>query len=89
MMLRRVGLGAMQREMDRTRRTGERMVIAYVDVDGLKRINDTEGHVAGDELLNHVAHAITHQLRSYDVICRFGGVARRDDQRRVRRTGRG
>jgi diguanylate cyclase (GGDEF)-like protein len=72
-MLRRVGLGAMQREMDRARRSGERMVVAYVDVDGLKAVNDTEGHLAGDELLNHVATSITQNLRSYDVICRFGG----------------
>jgi len=72
-MLRRAGLGAMQRELDRTCRTGEPMVIAYVDVDGLKAVNDAEGHVAGDQVLTQVAQSITHQLRSYDVICRFGG----------------
>jgi diguanylate cyclase (GGDEF)-like protein len=72
-MLRRVGIGAMQREMDRTSRSGERFVIAYVDVDGLKDVNDAAGHVAGDDLLNDVAQSISHHLRSYDVICRFGG----------------
>jgi diguanylate cyclase (GGDEF)-like protein len=72
-MLRRVGLGAIQREMDRTRRSGERLVVAYVDVDGLKAVNDTAGHIAGDVLLANVAESITHDLRSYDVICRFGG----------------
>jgi diguanylate cyclase (GGDEF)-like protein len=72
-MLRRVGLGAMQREMDRTSRSGEAFVIAYVDVDGLKAVNDAVGHRAGDELLTDVARSITHHLRSYDVICRFGG----------------
>ena len=70
---RRVGLGAIQREIDRTRRTGERLVVAFVDVDGLKTVNDTEGHAAGDELLREVARSITQHLRSYDVIARFGG----------------
>jgi diguanylate cyclase (GGDEF)-like protein len=72
-MLRRVGLGAIQRELDRTRRSGEDLVVAYVDVDGLKAVNDTAGHMAGDALLTNVAESITHELRSYDVICRFGG----------------
>jgi diguanylate cyclase (GGDEF)-like protein len=72
-MLRRVGLGAMQRELDRTSRAGERLVIAYVDVDGLKAVNDAAGHLAGDDLLTDVARSISHHLRSYDVICRFGG----------------
>jgi diguanylate cyclase (GGDEF)-like protein len=72
-MLRRVGLHAIQREMDRTLRSGEGLVVAYIDVDGLKAVNDTAGHTAGDALLSSVADSITHDLRSYDVICRFGG----------------
>ena len=72
-MLRRVGLGAIQREMDRTRRSGESLVVAYVDVDGLKAVNDSVGHMAGDALLSSVAESISYDLRSYDVICRFGG----------------
>jgi diguanylate cyclase (GGDEF)-like protein len=70
---RGVGLGAIQREIDRTRRTGERLVVAFVDVDGLKTVNDSVGHSAGDELLRVVAGSIAHHLRSYDVIARFGG----------------
>jgi diguanylate cyclase (GGDEF)-like protein len=72
-MLRRVGLGAIHREMDRTQRSGESLVVAYVDVDGLKAVNDTMGHMAGDALLSSVAESISFDLRSYDVICRFGG----------------
>ena len=72
-MLRRVGLGAIRREMDRTKRSGEPLVVAYIDVDGLKAVNDTAGHMAGDALLSSVAESISHDLRSYDVICRFGG----------------
>ena len=72
-LLRRAGLVAIQREIDRTRRSGERLVVAFIDVDGLKHTNDTDGHAAGDELLRDVAQSITQQLRSYDVIARFGG----------------
>ncbi len=70
---RRVGLAAIQRELDRTSRTGERLVVAFVDVDGLKAINDNHGHAAGDDRLRAVAQAIMQHLRSYDVIVRFGG----------------
>jgi diguanylate cyclase (GGDEF)-like protein len=72
-MLRRVGLAAIQREIARTRRSGESLVVAFVDVDGLKTVNDSVGHSAGDELLRVVAGSIAHHLRSYDVIARFGG----------------
>ena len=72
-MRRGVGLGAIQREMDRTRRSGEPLVVAFVDVDGLKRVNDEISHLAGDEILRKVAGAIIENLRSYDLITRFGG----------------
>jgi diguanylate cyclase (GGDEF)-like protein len=70
---RHVGLAAIQREMDRTQRTRERLVVAFVDVNGLKSVNDTHGHAAGDQLLCDVARSIMQHLRSYDVIVRFGG----------------
>lgn len=70
---RRAGLDAIQRELDRTRRTGEPLVIAFIDVDGLKLVNDTEGHAAGDELLRQVAASLEQHLRAYDVIARTGG----------------
>jgi len=47
--------------------------MAFVDVDGLKSVNDREGHAAGDALLRAVAAAIRSHLRSYDPIVRFGG----------------
>ena len=70
---RRVGLTAMQAALDRAHRTGEPLVVAFVDVDGLKATNDTCGHLAGDRLLRTVAHTISRHLRSYDVVARFGG----------------
>jgi diguanylate cyclase (GGDEF)-like protein len=70
---RRLGFAALQHEIDRSRRSSASLVIAFVDVDGLKRVNDTRGHLAGDELLREVAAKLRAGLRSYDVLMRFGG----------------
>jgi diguanylate cyclase (GGDEF)-like protein len=70
---RGVGLAAVQREMDRTRRSGEQLVVAFIDVDGLKAVNDNQGHPAGDALLRNVVRLISQEFRSYDLILRFGG----------------
>jgi diguanylate cyclase (GGDEF)-like protein len=67
------GLGDLQREIDRAQRSDGRLVLAFVDVDGLKTINDTEGHAAGDQLLRDVALALRTGLRSYDLVVRYGG----------------
>lgn len=72
-MRRRVGLAAVRREMDRAERTGEPLVLAFVDTIGLKAINDTQGHAAGDRALQDVAGCITRDLRSYDLVIRVGG----------------
>jgi diguanylate cyclase (GGDEF)-like protein len=63
----------LERELERARRTGEGLVVAFVDVDGLKQVNDTEGHLAGDALLIAVADSLRACLRSYDLVMRFGG----------------
>ena len=70
---RRVGLAAIQREMDRTARSKEHLVVAFIDIDGLKAVNDELGHEIGDELLRETVNAIKNRLRSYDVITRVGG----------------
>jgi diguanylate cyclase (GGDEF)-like protein len=67
------GLADLQREIDRARRSDGRLVLAFVDVDGLKPINDTHGHAAGDQLLRDVAVALKRALRSYDLVIRYGG----------------
>ena len=48
-------------------------MIAFLDVDGLKRINDSEGHLAGDHVLRAVGTALRRCLRGYDVLIRYGG----------------
>jgi diguanylate cyclase (GGDEF)-like protein len=70
---RGVGLAAVQRELERAHRTHDRLVVAFVDVDGLKEVNDTSGHAAGDRLLERVAKLIIEHLRPYDVVVRVGG----------------
>ena len=73
-VLRRgAGLAALEREVDRARRAGGSLVIAFLDVDGLKRVNDEFGHAAGDQLLVDVATVLRTRLRSYDVVMRWGG----------------
>jgi len=46
---------------------------AFCDVDGLKHVNDTHGHEAGDAVITAVAQALRGNLRASDVICRWGG----------------
>lgn len=70
---RGAGLEHLQREIDRARRAHEGLVVAFVDVDGLKRVNDSEGHIAGDALLLAVADSLRSCLRSYDLVMRYGG----------------
>jgi diguanylate cyclase (GGDEF)-like protein len=70
---RRTGTVAIKREMDRTTRSQESFLLAFVDVDGLKAVNDTRGHPAGDAVLRSVADCLQDGLRSSDVILRFGG----------------
>jgi diguanylate cyclase (GGDEF)-like protein len=71
---RGTGLGALQREIDRARRVGGHgTVVAFIDVDGLKQLNDSSGHRAGDRLLRSVVDAIRERVRSYDLVFRYGG----------------
>ncbi len=67
------GLAELDREVDRCRRTSGELVVAYVNVIGLKALNDREGHGAGDVLLKRVVTLIRARLRSYDLIIRVGG----------------
>jgi diguanylate cyclase (GGDEF)-like protein len=71
---RGAGLTALQREIDRARRAGGNgIVVIFLDVDGLKQVNDTHGHAAGDRLLVDVVAAIRKRVRSYDLVMRYGG----------------
>jgi diguanylate cyclase (GGDEF)-like protein len=70
---RGAGLAELEHEVDRAHRTNKQLVVGYVDVVGLKAVNDSAGHAAGDELLRSVVRTIRAHLRSYDLIVRLGG----------------
>lgn len=71
---RGAGQEALVREIDRARRSSsQHLSVAFADVDRLKRVNDTEGHAAGDRLLQDVADVLRAHLRSYDLVIRWGG----------------
>lgn len=70
---RELGRLTLTREIDRARRGDGRLVVAFVDVDGLKDLNDRDGHAAGDHALQTVVDAIRTRLRSFDPITRYGG----------------
>ena len=60
-------------EVARKRRSTLPLGVAYLDVDNLKRVNDTQGHAGGDKLLCQVADALRDSLRTGDVAARLGG----------------
>lgn len=70
---RAAGVADLEREIDRARRSTAELVVAYIDVVGLKSLNDTLGHAAGDALLQRAVTVIRSHLRSYDMVIRLGG----------------
>lgn len=70
---RRYFLTALQRRVARVARYAERAAIIYVDVDGLKAINDRLGHGAGDKALLTIATTLHRETRESDIVARIGG----------------
>lgn len=61
------------RELERAARQGTATAVLVIDMDHFKQLNDTYGHLAGDEVLKAVAAALSDELRGYDAVGRFGG----------------
>lgn len=63
----------LDKEAERSDRTGAPLSILMVDVDYLKQVNDTYGHMTGDQLLCDMAKALLAELRVIDTVARYGG----------------
>jgi diguanylate cyclase (GGDEF)-like protein len=73
-LLNRAGImDRLEREMDRSGRTGEPLSVLIIDIDHFKQVNDIYGHLAGDQVLAQVAGRIKDSIRSYDAVGRYGG----------------
>jgi diguanylate cyclase (GGDEF)-like protein len=70
---RRGFMRALERFIDRASRYGEHGAMLFVDLDGLKMINDSFGHNAGDKALIEVAGLLVGGVRKSDVVARIGG----------------
>jgi diguanylate cyclase (GGDEF)-like protein len=62
-----------ERQLKLASRSGRGLLVIFVDVDGLKRINDSLGHHEGDRVLKRTAEALENTFRNSDVIARMGG----------------
>jgi diguanylate cyclase (GGDEF)-like protein len=51
----------------------ESLALLFIDLDGFKKVNDTAGHAAGDEVLQHAAQRLQEAIRPHDKVVRFGG----------------
>jgi diguanylate cyclase (GGDEF)-like protein len=70
---RRAIVALLEREMERAKRALEVCSVALVDVDYFKKVNDTWGHPAGDQVIRWVAKALGDSIRPYDTLGRYGG----------------
>jgi diguanylate cyclase (GGDEF)-like protein len=66
-------LASLFAEVERASRYGRPLSVAFVDIDHFKAVNDTYGHAVGDVVLRGVAQAISANLRSSDMVGRYGG----------------
>ena len=72
-MNRRGGMAHLEHLIGICRRHGIYLSIGFVDVDGLKTVNDEHGHTAGDDLIRTVARVIRDRIRTSDSVFRVGG----------------
>ena len=70
---RRNFFAQLEREYERASRYGHTVCLAMIDLDHFKRVNDSYGHAAGDEVLKHFAGVVNGLIRGEDLIGRVGG----------------
>ncbi|MHB1084621.1 MAG: GGDEF domain-containing protein [Thiobacillus sp.] len=70
---RRYFRSALNRSIDVVARSGESVLLLLLDIDHFKSINDTHGHLAGDQVLHDIARCLARCVRPMDTIARYGG----------------
>lgn len=60
-------------ELAASQENAEGGTLFFIDLDGFKVVNDSQGHVAGDQVLRDVARRLREQFRNVDLVCRYGG----------------
>jgi diguanylate cyclase (GGDEF)-like protein len=64
---------SLDRELSRAERSGKPVVVAMLDIDHFKHLNDTYGHSAGDAVLRDWSNLLKSRFRGSDIVCRYGG----------------
>jgi diguanylate cyclase (GGDEF)-like protein len=67
------GIRRFEQEISRSLRKQQPLSIILIDIDYFKKINDNFGHLTGDRAIRLIAGRLVATLRSYDIICRYGG----------------
>jgi diguanylate cyclase (GGDEF)-like protein/PAS domain S-box-containing protein len=70
---RRLGQKELQDRLNETERYGWKFGVLFMDIDRFKQVNDIHGHEVGDRLLRMVALTLSHNVRSFDSVIRWGG----------------
>jgi diguanylate cyclase (GGDEF)-like protein len=72
-MNRRRGIERLQQELEEARQGNAEFIVCFIDVNGLKEVNDQYGHAAGDYLIRTVAKVIENEMDTEDIFFRYGG----------------
>lgn len=70
---RRTGMRFLEHQLNVVRRIRRPLTVCFIDLDGLKSVNDNQGHHVGDQFIAAVASLVEEAVRDSDIVCRMGG----------------